>query len=76
MLVARFVAALPHGAYFGAAGLVAARIMGPGSQAKGVAVVLGGLTVSNVIGVPLITQARAGGRLAGRLPRDRRSRSR
>ena len=38
--------------------------MGPGSQAKGVAVVLGGLTVSNVIGVPLITrlgQAPAGG---------------
>jgi DHA1 family inner membrane transport protein len=56
VLVARFVAALPHGAYFGAAGLVAASIMGPGSQAKGVAIVLGGLTVSNVVGVPLITR--------------------
>jgi MFS transporter, DHA1 family, inner membrane transport protein len=56
VLVARFVAALPHGAYFGAAGILAASIMGPGQQAKGFAVVLGGLTVSNVIGVPLITR--------------------
>jgi DHA1 family inner membrane transport protein len=56
VLVARFVAALPHGAYFGAAGLVAATIMGPGSQAKGFAAVLSGLTAANVIGVPLITR--------------------
>jgi MFS transporter, DHA1 family, inner membrane transport protein len=56
VLVARFIAALPHGAYFGAAGILAASIMGPGQQAKGFAVVLGGLTVSNVIGVPLITR--------------------
>lgn len=56
VLVARFVAALPHGAYFGTAGLVAASIMGPGSQGKGVAVVLGGLTVANVVGVPAITR--------------------
>jgi len=55
VLVARFVAALPHGAYFGAAGLVAATIMGPGSQAKGFAAVLSGLTAANVVGVPLIT---------------------
>jgi DHA1 family inner membrane transport protein len=56
VLVARFVAALPHGAYFGAAGLVAATIMGPGSQAKGFAAVLSGLTAANVVGVPLITR--------------------
>jgi DHA1 family inner membrane transport protein len=56
VLVARFVAALPHGAYFGAAGLVAANIMGPGSQGRGFAAVLGGLTVANVVGVPLITR--------------------
>jgi MFS transporter, DHA1 family, inner membrane transport protein len=55
VLVARFVAALPHGAYFGAAGLVAATIMGPGSQARGFAMVLSGLTAANVVGVPLIT---------------------
>jgi DHA1 family inner membrane transport protein len=56
VLLARFVAALPHGAYFGAAGLVAAQIMGPGSHGRGFAAVLGGLTVANVIGVPLITR--------------------
>lgn len=56
VLVARFAAALPHGAYFGAAGLLAASIIGPGSQAKGFATVLGGLTAANVFGVPLITR--------------------
>ena len=55
VLVARFVAALPHGAYFGAAGLLAATILGPGNAAKGFAVVLGGLTAANVVGVPAIT---------------------
>jgi DHA1 family inner membrane transport protein len=56
VLAARFVAALPHGAYFGAAGLLAASILGPGNQAKGFAAVLSGLTAANVIGVPLITR--------------------
>jgi MFS transporter, DHA1 family, inner membrane transport protein len=56
VLVARFVAALPHGAYFGAAGLLAASILGPGNQAKGFAAVLSGLTAANVFGVPLITR--------------------
>ncbi|MCU1546894.1 MAG: arabinose transporter permease [Homoserinimonas sp.] len=52
---ARFVAGLPHGAYFGIASLVAAQIMGPGNRGKGVAFVLGGLTIANVIGVPSVT---------------------
>lgn len=55
VLAARFVAGLPHGAYFGIAALVAAEIMGPGKRGQGVAVVMSGLTISNVIGVPLIT---------------------
>lgn len=55
VLVARFVAGLPHGAYFGAAGILAARLIGPGSQAKGFAAVLTGLTAANVVGVPAIT---------------------
>ncbi len=54
-LLARFVAGLPHGAYFGVASLVAASIMGPGKRGQGVAFVMAGLTVSNVIGVPLVT---------------------
>lgn len=56
VLAARFVAALPHGAFFGTAALVAGRILGPGNQAKGIAFVLTGLTVSNVVGVPVITR--------------------
>ncbi|GAB2612825.1 MFS transporter [Paractinoplanes abujensis] len=55
VLTGRFVAALAHGAYFGAAGLLAASMLGPGSQARGFAVVLSGLTAANVFGVPLIT---------------------
>ncbi|MBL3686978.1 MFS transporter [Leucobacter zeae] len=51
----RFIAALPHGAYFGVASLLAARIMGPGKQGRGVALALSGLTVANVVGVPLAT---------------------
>jgi DHA1 family inner membrane transport protein len=56
VVVSRFLAALPHGAFFGTASLVAARILGPGSQARGVAFVLSGLTVANVVGVPAITR--------------------
>lgn len=55
VLLARFVSALPHGAYFGIASLVAASLMGPGKRGQGVAFVLSGLTISNVIGVPAIT---------------------
>ena len=62
VLVARFISALPHGAYFGIASLVAASLMGPGKRARGVALVLSGLTIANVIGVPAITWL---GQLAG-----------
>nr|WP_228497741.1 MFS transporter [Frigoribacterium sp. VKM Ac-1396] len=55
VLAARFAAGLPHGAYFGIASIVAASIMGPGNRGKGVALVLSGLTIANVIGVPSIT---------------------
>ncbi|HAM26035.1 MAG TPA: MFS transporter [Microbacteriaceae bacterium] len=55
VLAARFLAGLPHGAYFGVAALVAASLMGPGKRGKGVAIVLSGLTIANIIGVPSIT---------------------
>ncbi|WP_413320708.1 MFS transporter [Agrococcus sp. 1P02AA] len=54
-VAARFVSGLPHGAYFGVAALLAARIMGPGRQGAGVALALSGLTIANIIGVPLGT---------------------
>jgi MFS transporter, DHA1 family, inner membrane transport protein len=55
LVAARFVAALPHGAYFGIASLVAGSIMGPGKQGRGIAFVISGLTIANVIGVPAVT---------------------
>lgn len=55
LVIARFVAGLPHGAYFGVVSLLAARLMGPGSQGRGIALALSGLTIANVVGVPLST---------------------
>ena len=52
LIGARFLAGLPHGAYFGVAALVAAHLMGPQNRAKAVAHVLTGLTVATVLGVP------------------------
>ncbi len=53
LMMARFVAGLPHGAYFGVAALVAAHLAEPGKRAKAVATVMMGLSVANVIGVPV-----------------------
>ncbi|MGB4780096.1 MFS transporter [Microbacterium sp.] len=53
--VSRFLAGLPHGAYFGIGALVAADVLGPGKRAQGVAFVLTGLTLANVVGVPFGT---------------------
>ncbi|MFD1331162.1 MFS transporter [Methylopila musalis] len=51
----RFVAGLPHGAYFGVASLVAASLVPPNRRAQAVGNVLLGLSVANVVGVPLAT---------------------
>ena len=56
LLVARFLAGVPHGAYFGVAGLLAAEMIGPGARSRGLAIVLSGLTIANVVGVPAITR--------------------
>ena len=51
----RFIAGLPHGAYFGVAMLVAASMAAPHQRAKAVSRVLAGLTVAILIGNPLAT---------------------
>jgi DHA1 family inner membrane transport protein len=53
LMAARFVAGLPHGAFFGVAALVAAHLMGPKNRAKAVAHVMTGLTLATVLGVPM-----------------------
>lgn len=55
VLVSRFIAGFPHGAYFGVAALVAAELAGPKKRASAVAQVMMGLTVATVLGVPLAT---------------------
>ncbi len=55
LVAARFVAGLPHGAYFGVAALVAAHLAGPRDRAKAVGKVMLGLSVANVFGVPVAT---------------------
>ena len=55
LIVARFLAGLPHGAYFGIASLVAADLAGPGGRAQAVGRVMLGLSIANVIGVPVAT---------------------
>jgi DHA1 family inner membrane transport protein len=51
----RFLAGLPHGAFFGAGAVVASSLVGPGERAKAVSMMFLGLTLANVIGVPLGT---------------------
>ena len=52
MLLFRFLAGVPHGAYFGVASLVAAGVAAPGKRSQAVSRVLLGLTVATVVGVP------------------------
>ncbi|TNC21622.1 MFS transporter [Amycolatopsis alkalitolerans] len=51
----RFVAGLPHGAFFGAGAVVASSLVEPGNRAKAVSMMFLGLTLANVVGVPLGT---------------------
>ncbi|QIL89064.1 MFS transporter [Microbulbifer sp. SH-1] len=53
----RFLAGLPHGAYFGVAALVAAAAVPPNQRARAVARVMTGLTLAILIGAPLATWA-------------------
>jgi DHA1 family inner membrane transport protein len=55
MLLARFVAGLPHGAYFGVASLVAASLVPPRLRGRAVSSVMLGLAVANLAGVPAAT---------------------
>lgn len=53
MLLFRFVAGLPHGAYFGVASLVAASLVPPEKKTQAIASIITGLTVATIFGVPL-----------------------
>lgn len=55
LLAARFVSGFPHGAYFGVASIVAQRLSGPGKGAQAVSLMMAGMTIATVVGVPLGT---------------------
>lgn len=55
LLGARFIAGLPHGAFFGAGAIVCSRLADPGKGASAVAVLVGGMTIANLVGVPAFT---------------------
>lgn len=55
LMLFRFLAGLPHGAFFGVGAVVAARLALSGKEASAVSVMFAGLTISNVVGVPLAT---------------------
>ncbi len=55
LLIVRFLAGLPHGAFFGVASVTAARLVVPRRRGAAMSVVFAGLTVANVVGVPLTT---------------------
>jgi DHA1 family inner membrane transport protein len=55
LVLARFVAGLPHGAYFGVASLIAASLVPAHLRGRAVSSVMLGLAISNVAGVPAAT---------------------
>lgn len=55
LMAARFLAGLPHGAYFGVASLIAASLVGPERRGRAVSGVMLGLSVATVAGVPAST---------------------
>ena len=55
LAASRFLSGLPHGAYFGVASLVAARLSPAGRRARSVSLVMLGLTIATMLGVPAST---------------------
>lgn len=55
LLLARFVSGLPHGAYFGVASIVAEKLADKGKGSEAVSIMIAGMTIANLFGVPLGT---------------------
>jgi DHA1 family inner membrane transport protein len=55
LMLFRFIAGLPHGAYFGVAALVVASMVPPHKRANAVSRMMLGLSVSTLVGNPLAT---------------------
>lgn len=55
LMIARFLSGLPHGAFFGIGAVVAGKLAKEGKAAQAIATMFAGLTIANVIGVPIGT---------------------
>ncbi|ADI10821.1 major facilitator superfamily permease [Streptomyces bingchenggensis BCW-1] len=55
LMAGRVLAGLPHGAFFGVGAVVAARLVAEERRARAVATMFLGLTVANIVGVPVAT---------------------
>lgn len=49
MLAARFISGLPHGGFFGVAGIVAKRLAPRNKQVEAVATMISGMTIANLV---------------------------
>ncbi|GAB3655397.1 MFS transporter AraJ [Echinicola sediminis] len=54
-ILLRFLAGLPHGAFFGIGAVVAGKLAKKGKEAQAISVMFGGLTIANLLGVPMAT---------------------
>lgn len=52
LIAARFIAGLPHGAFFGTAVLIAKILAAPGREARDISITITGQTLANMLGVP------------------------
>ena len=55
VMLGRFISGLPHGAFFGAGAVVAGSLVERNRSNSAMAVMFAGLTVANIVGVPLTT---------------------
>ncbi len=55
LFISRFVSGLPHGAFFGIGSVVAAKLAKPGKEAQAISMMFTGMTIANLVGVPLGT---------------------
>ncbi|WP_009881619.1 MFS transporter [Brevibacterium aurantiacum] len=53
--IARFFSGLPHGAYLGVGAIVASSLVAPHRRGRAMARVMLGLTIANIVGVPIAT---------------------
>ena len=55
LFISRLLSGLPHGAFFGVGSVVASRLADQGKQARAISIMFSGLTVANLLTVPLGT---------------------